>query len=258
MIKPLVSVHTIVKNEERFIWYALESVLNFVDKLIVFDTGSTDATVKIIRSIRSHKLLFEEKGEVDRKRLVTLRREQIRRSQSQWLLNLDGDEVYPLTAIEEMIGLMKTVSNDVVGIVQPFVSLTGDIYHKQREEKGHYQIAGREGHLTLRGIRLVKGLTVGGEYPLEAYQQAGKPIQDHVDRLVFSSRSYFHAGGLKRSAKDCGVLERKRIWDLGQPVTEKLPAVFFRKDKPAFVPDVTKRWSFGFEIMGNLKRWFRP
>ena len=37
----LLTVHMVVKNEDRFIWYALNSVLPYVDKVIIFYTGST-------------------------------------------------------------------------------------------------------------------------------------------------------------------------------------------------------------------------
>ena len=48
--KNRITVHTLVKNEERWIWYALKSVLPFVDQIIVWDTGSTDKTTAIIRA----------------------------------------------------------------------------------------------------------------------------------------------------------------------------------------------------------------
>ena len=43
--------HTLVKNEERYIWYAVMSVIDWVDKILIWDTGSTDKTVEIIKEI---------------------------------------------------------------------------------------------------------------------------------------------------------------------------------------------------------------
>ena len=43
--------HTLVMNEDRFIWYAVMSVIDYVDKILIFDTGSTDGTVRIIKGI---------------------------------------------------------------------------------------------------------------------------------------------------------------------------------------------------------------
>ncbi|MBU1256082.1 hypothetical protein KKA49_00135 [Patescibacteria group bacterium] len=56
MTRIKIIVHCLVKNEERFIWYAIKSVLPFVDKIMVWDTGSTDKTIQIIKSIKSKKI----------------------------------------------------------------------------------------------------------------------------------------------------------------------------------------------------------
>ena len=53
-------VHCLVANEERFVWYALQSVLPYVDQVMVWDTGSTDKTVEIIKAIKSPKIIFKE------------------------------------------------------------------------------------------------------------------------------------------------------------------------------------------------------
>ena len=91
---PLTS-HTIVKNEEGWIKPALLSVIDKADRLLVWDTGSTDKTVELIKSINSEKIEFKQCGPVDRKQLVDLRNEQIRTTQTPWFLLLDGDEVWP-------------------------------------------------------------------------------------------------------------------------------------------------------------------
>ena len=46
---------SMVKNEEYWIWYALTSVAPHVDEILVFDNGSQDRTVEIVREIgRAH------------------------------------------------------------------------------------------------------------------------------------------------------------------------------------------------------------
>jgi glycosyltransferase involved in cell wall biosynthesis len=55
-----ITVHMVVKNEDQWIWYSIQSVLQYVDKILITDTGSTDHTVEIIKSIKSPKLIKSE------------------------------------------------------------------------------------------------------------------------------------------------------------------------------------------------------
>ena len=50
--------HTLVKNEERFVWFAINSVIDYVDEMRVWDNGSSDSTVKIIKSIKNSKIMI--------------------------------------------------------------------------------------------------------------------------------------------------------------------------------------------------------
>jgi cellulose synthase/poly-beta-1,6-N-acetylglucosamine synthase-like glycosyltransferase len=45
--KPTISLCMMVKNEEKFLPQCLDSVRNYVDEIIIVDTGSTDRTVEI-------------------------------------------------------------------------------------------------------------------------------------------------------------------------------------------------------------------
>ena len=53
MSKKNIWVHTLVKNEEKYLWYAVMSVADFVDKVLLWDTGSSDKTVEIIKQIQN-------------------------------------------------------------------------------------------------------------------------------------------------------------------------------------------------------------
>jgi hypothetical protein len=50
--------HTIVKNEARFVWYAVSSVIEHVDRVLLWDTGSTDGTSEILKEL---KILYKDK-----------------------------------------------------------------------------------------------------------------------------------------------------------------------------------------------------
>ena len=39
--------HAMIKNEARWLWYSITSVIDHVDKVLLWDTGSTDGTIKV-------------------------------------------------------------------------------------------------------------------------------------------------------------------------------------------------------------------
>ncbi|KKR53922.1 MAG: Glycosyl transferase family 2 [Candidatus Woesebacteria bacterium GW2011_GWD2_40_19] len=43
--------HTLVKNEEKWLWYSVTSVIDHVDKLLLWDTGSTDKSIEIEKEL---------------------------------------------------------------------------------------------------------------------------------------------------------------------------------------------------------------
>ena len=47
-MRKTVTAHMVVMNEEKWIWFAIKSVVDYMDRLIIYDTGSTDKTVEII------------------------------------------------------------------------------------------------------------------------------------------------------------------------------------------------------------------
>lgn len=228
-MKFAVTVNTIVKNEERYIRPAILSVLPYVDKLLVWDTGSGDKTVEIINSIKSRKILFSQKGKVNRTGLVDLRNLQLSFTDTPWLLILDGDEIWPAGNIIKLISAMKQARNDTVALVCKTRNCIGDIYHYLPESYGRYKIGPWHGHLNIRAIRKSDTLKVVGDYPLEAFTYKGLPIQKLVKKLEFVDTWYLHATHLKRSnwLGQLGVIDRMRKYKLlGQSIkmkNEELP-----------------------------------
>jgi hypothetical protein len=92
----LVSV-SMVKNEEYWIWYALTSVANHVDEILVFDNHSDDRTPEIVRGMRhlgTKVTLFERFGGADEQENREATLAEARRRGATHVLTLDGDEVY--------------------------------------------------------------------------------------------------------------------------------------------------------------------
>ena len=49
-----ICVHTLVKNEEKYLWFSVMSVINYVDKILMGKTQESHTYIKIkIRTVKS-------------------------------------------------------------------------------------------------------------------------------------------------------------------------------------------------------------
>lgn len=238
MIKGITS-HTIIRNEDRFVWFSVNSVLRYVDKMLIFDTGSTDRTIEIIKSIKSQKVFFEERGEVNAKQMIGLRQEQLDRTTTEWFLTLDGDEVWWDESIQAVVNTAQIAKENIWGIITPTINCIGDIFHYQEEKAGRYRFADYFGHFAVRTMRRnIPGLHLYGTYPLEGYRDSkNKKITDYDDRLLFLDKPYLHLTNLERSTDRKKVISRQKKYELGIPFAKdfKYPQAFYKK-YPSFVP----------------------
>lgn len=195
-----ITVHSVVINEDQYIAPALLSVLPYVDKVLIFDTGSTDRTVETIKSIKSSKIEFEQKGEVSAQQYVALRQEQIDRTKTDFFLLLDGDEVWPKKSIEQLLQTLKTMAKDKIAVICRTRNAVGDVYHYLPEEEGAYEFLGKRGHLSMRAFRNVPELAVAGSYPLETFKYKGRSLNGWDEKLEFSDTWYLHLTHLTRSS----------------------------------------------------------
>ncbi len=235
----------IVKNEENFVWYAINSIIDYVDKVVVWDTGSSDKTVEIIKAINNPKIDFKEKGTVTPHGFAGLRNEMVKLTSADWIFILDGDEIWPKVGIEEIVSLINKYGKSKDLIVSPVKMLIGDIYHYQEEKAGRYKIKCKTGHLNVRAIRNFDGLQVKGYFGNEGYVDKNNvDIQNLPDeRIIFAKNSYLHASHLKRSSK----VNLKYKYELGIPFQNDFyyPEVFFRS-RPSIVPSPWKAIPTGY------------
>lgn len=228
----------IVHNEENFIWFAVMSVVDHVDKILVWDTGSTDKTVEIIKEIiktKGDKIEFKKVGSVDKYEFTKIRQAMLDESKCDWILVLDGDEIWWENSISKIVKEINTQGKDLDGLVVPMIVPVGDIFHFQEEQAGQYELTGRKGHLSLRAInRSIPGLHADLPYGKEGYfDKDGNEIQKRK-RIVFLNAPYLHVTHLKRS----GLKKKldKFKYELGDPVNKdfKFPEVF-SKEYPAII-----------------------
>lgn len=100
--KAAVSACMIVKNEEELLPGCLESIRDWIDELIVVDTGSTDRTVEIAESYGAHVFHQSWEGDFSKHRNFS-----IAQATREWVFIIDADEcIY-----QEDVSLIKKVLN---------------------------------------------------------------------------------------------------------------------------------------------------
>lgn len=246
----------IVHNEENFIWFALMSVVDYVDKILIWDSGSTDKTVEIIREVikeKGDKIEFKRVGILNKVDFTKMRQAQLEKSQCDWILILDGDEVWWKKSIKEVVEIINKKGNSIDAIISPFYNMVGDVYHYQGESAGRYEIAGRRGHLTIRAFnRRIPGLHLAGPYGEETYVDGDeKPIQKRdPEKIVFMDAPFLHLTHLKRSSIDD---HRKLKYDKGLKFNKSFPEVFYLK-RPVGIASPWKVRSKLYEVLSLGKK----
>ena len=224
-----ITAHCLIKNEENFVWYAIKSVVDFVDKIIVFDTGSTDKTVELIKKLAEEypeKIIFEEKGSCDKVRHTHLRQEMLKKTNTDWFMILDGDEVWTKRGAEEAI---KIISENKVNIIETFFyECVGDIYHTHI----------KSGYKTVRFVKC-GGVQWKGEYGIDTLvsQKTQQGAISQNDAVL--KNKFWHLTHLRRSDKDDdeyssgGNRKFKRrltYFMIGKTIVEPVPEVFQNKN----------------------------
>lgn len=253
MLKPKVTAHCLVKNEEVFVGYAIRSVIDFVDRILVFDTGSTDSTVTIVKDLQTkypEKIFFEEKGPADKKRHTELRQEMVDRTETEWIMLLDGDEVWKRSGMEEAFAYLGS-HPEIDSLASDIYLCAGDVQHthnrflmKKINKISDLKLA--------RFYRKVPGLHWSGDYGLDGlYREGGELIWENCPAI---KQKFWHTTHLKRSRTDDNDYtsntahetrkskRRETFFLIGEKINESLPEVFDEK----FLKEQRLSWGRSF------------
>lgn len=240
--------HTLVKNEENYIWFSVMGMVDFVDKIFIWDTGSTDKTLEIIKEIEKEKpgkIYFKEVGEVGPNDFTAVRQQMLDESKCDWIILLDGDEVWWEDTIREVKSIIEANGNSLDSIVNRYTNLIGDIYHFQDQKTGRYSIDGKSGYVTIRAMnRNIPGLKAGRPHGQQGFFDRTDTLIQNMDskrRFPIDKPVNLHFTNLPRSSRlfDLKVPKRSRKYkyELGKnfPLDFYYPEVFFRS-RPDIVP----------------------
>lgn len=108
----------LTKNEELFLNECLESVIPYVDEVIVIDNESTDSTVEIAKRYGC-RVYINRSNNIDE-----IRNEFHQYTNEPWILSLDADErlSMPCINIKERL---RDIDKDIYGIIIPRVDFVG-------------------------------------------------------------------------------------------------------------------------------------
>lgn len=252
-----ITAHMIVKNEDIWVSKAINSVLPFVDSFLITDTGSTDNTVRFIKSINSPKIIFNQKEIKSRSEIAAIRTQQIKSTHTPWIWIVDGDEIYTEPLVNEIIASTRELKYQAV-VVRRY-DLLGDVYHRQIESVGSYSMFGETGHLLIRLINMnkFKDLEVKGEYPLESYYSNNICINDFPREHVYITNfALFHAMYLKRSSLgfNLPMFNRSKYKiETGIKINEDLPKLLIGSPRRSLFYEIIARVVTPIK---NLKRKF--
>lgn len=262
--------HMVVKNEDRWIWFAIMSVIDFLDKLIIYDTGSRDHTNEIICEIiknekYKNKIIYEQIENVSVENFYKVRQKQIDVTTTDYFMVIDGDEIWYKDSLKELDEILTNKKPQL--IATKFINVCGDIFHYRLDSRETYCINGETGAITIRVYSMkIPGISCGGVYGVEGYIDSdGIAVQEHNYFTIIQNGKYFHTSLLNRSSAQNGDFsikyrrsKLKADWDAKFPEQFKFPEVFYIKELPNYVksPFVKDfniiRW--GYHIFRKLKR----
>lgn len=213
-----------VKNEEYWIYYVLKDVLSIFPKVIMLDTGSTDATKDIARTaaktIGGNLELIEADYGADASLIGAGRNLLRERVETKWMFLIDGDEVWTQPQLDNLLSRSVPEGIKVVMAGSHNLEDIGGVLKKRT-----YDVANKD-ILFASDVRW-KRL----DYPFEGYGLGNDLPMELVYYFPADKVYCYHMRHTKRSGRD------------GE--------AFFRKDKYNYFPYDKGHEDFPVELLGK-------
>ena len=121
-----ISACTIAKNEALNIGKSIESYKEYVDEIIIVDTGSIDETVEIAEKLGAKVLKFEWKNDFSAAKNYA-----IDNATGDWILFLDADEIFENRIVKDIKHMLK--NNEVDAYCFRLYDMWKPLYYRDDE-----------------------------------------------------------------------------------------------------------------------------
>src|SRR3989344_9473049 len=98
--------HTLVRNEEKWVWFSVMSVIDYVDKILLWDMESEDGTSEIAQEIKTlypKKVDLRVVPKVSPEGFSEVRQKMLDETHSDWFIVVDGDEIWWEKSIQTVL-----------------------------------------------------------------------------------------------------------------------------------------------------------
>lgn len=112
--RPTISLCMIVRDEERVLGECLKSAKPWVDEMIVVDTGSTDRTIQIAKSVGATVYSFPWTDS-----FAQARNESLKYASGDWIFWMDADDTLPAHSGEAIRQAACSAPEEIAGFVIP-------------------------------------------------------------------------------------------------------------------------------------------
>jgi glycosyltransferase involved in cell wall biosynthesis len=240
------------------------SVEPYVDEILLWDTGSTDGTVEIIKRLAkaSPKVKTRFLSSITSEDFPKIRQQMLDETTGDWFLVVDGDEIWWSESVQKVVNKVHNKGQNLESIVVPSINMIGDMFHYLSEDSGHYNLAGKRGHLALRAVnRTIPGLHSHKPHGTWGWVDSNNNmIQDRSSsKILFVDAPYIHTTFLERSSSRQESIKvpkraKKLKYEIGIEVSNDYfyPEVFF-KPRPDIVPSVWCPMDFQYKLRAHIE-----